>query len=93
MNNSVTFNSEDNTYIFNCPQCYNLVQVSKAETNCLIFRHGIYKQNFTQINPHLPKTECDKLVELDLIYGCGKPFKLIRNSTNEIDRVEICEYI
>ena len=28
-----------------------------------------------------------------LIYGCSKPFRLVKNSTNEISFVEICDYI
>tara|TARA_Y100000389_G_C17384562_1_gene476280 strand:+ start:961 stop:1242 length:282 start_codon:yes stop_codon:yes gene_type:complete len=93
MNNLVIFNESDNTYTFECPYCNEMIQVSKDHTNCLIFRHGVLKENFTQIDPHLPKTECDRLVELNLIYGCGKPFKLVRNSENIIDRVEVCDYI
>ena len=93
MNNSVIFNKSDNTYIFTCPSCNEMIQVSKNDTNCLIFRHGVLKTDFTQINPHLSKTECDKMFYQNLIYGCGKPFKLIKNLENTIDKVEVCDYI
>ena len=93
MEKPVNYNASENIYIFNCPHCDGLIEVCKDQTNCLIFRHGYLKENNTQINPHLCKEECDRLFNENLIYGCGKPFKLVRNSSNEIDKVEICDYI
>jgi hypothetical protein len=49
------------------------------------------KLDYTQIPPHLSKVECDKLIEGDKIYGCGKPFKLVMIE-NEWKPV-ICDYI
>ena len=77
----------DNFYIFQCPHCQIYIEVHKNETNCKIFRCGIYKSNNQPINPHSPKTVCDELKEKDLIHGCGKPF--IFKDTY----VEECEYI
>ena len=57
-----------------CPHCNEYLIIEKV--NCAIFRHGVVKTTMRQINPHLSKPECDKLKDLDLIYGCGKPFKL-----------------
>ena len=93
MNNSINYNKKDNTYTFNCPHCSLMIQVDKNQANCLIFRHGILKNKLTQIDPHLPKKDCDYLFDQDLIYGCSKPFRLVKNSTNEISFVEICDYI
>ena len=72
-----------------CPHCNEYVIIEQI--NCAIFRHGIMKINLVQINPHLSKYECDKLKEQDLIYGCGKPFKII-NENNAWICIE-CEYI
>jgi len=47
------------------------------EINCAIFRCGIYKNNYSQVNPHATKEQCDKLAQDGLIYGCGKPFKVV----------------
>lgn len=58
-----------------CVHCGEYVIIEQI--NCAIFRHGVLKSNLVQINPHLPKLECDKLKEQDLIYGCGKPFKIV----------------
>ena len=93
MCNKVTYNTKDNTYLFKCPHCDLLILVNKLHTNCLIFRHGYLKENNTQIDPHLCKKECDRIFNEDLIYGCGKPFRLIVNNSNEINKVEICDYI
>jgi hypothetical protein len=72
-----------------CPHCGEYVIIEQI--NCAIFRHGVMKNNLVQINPHLAKNECDKLKELDLIYGCGKPFKVILQDNQWIG-IE-CDYI
>ena len=67
-------------------QCLHCgISIEVVEVNCSIFRCGIYKHNFQQIHPHLPKEECDLIV--DKIYGCGKPFKYVNQ------RLEKCDYI
>jgi hypothetical protein len=72
-------------FIINCPHCHEYIEI--VEINCSIFRHGVYKTNYQQINPHLPKAECDRLQQNDLIFGCGKPFIIREN------KAEICDYI
>ncbi len=52
-----------NTIIINCPHCNEEVLIFSYEINCGIlredpediFRHGVFKSNMCQINPHLPK--------------------------------------
>lgn len=73
-----------------CPHCNEYIIIEQI--NCAIFRHGIYKDNYSQINPHLPKNDCDKLKNENLIYGCGKPFKIEKND-NGVFIAVICEYI
>lgn len=80
---------DNNLLIFNCPHCKQQIIVKLEETNCKIFRHGVMKINFEQINPHATKELCDSLVERDLIYGCGKPFKI----SDDLLKVETCDYI
>lgn len=77
--------------LFTCPHCEMHIQVLKKEFNCKIFRCGIYKNNFKQINPHMKKEKCEELVKNNLIYGCGKPFKIIINE-NKLQVVK-CDYI
>jgi hypothetical protein len=72
-----------------CPHCNNHVLIEQL--NCKIFRHGIFKCNNIQINPHSTKEECEYYIKNDLIYGCGKPFIIIENN-NEL-KTEICEFI
>ena len=76
--------------ILECPHCKDNIVVNINEINCKIFRHGIYKDSFKQIDPHLDKENCDKLFNDNKIYGCGKPFELVEHK-NSFIAVE-CEY-
>lgn len=84
-----------NTIIINCPHCNEEVLIFSYEINCGIFRHGVFKENMQQIDPHLPEVYCNRLIEEDKIFGCGKPFKINRDIINNkiVYRVEICDYI
>jgi hypothetical protein len=82
----------ENKYItFECPHCNQIIQVFVKEFNCKIFRHGVYKKNLKQIDPHLKKNECENLLNEGLIYGCGKPFEIIIN--NNQYKIDKCDYI
>ena len=82
---------ENDYIIIECPNCEKFVFIFKTDLNCLIFRHGVYKNNMENIDPHLNKTECDRLFNEELIYGCSKPFKLEKNDDKYI--ATICDYI
>jgi hypothetical protein len=73
-----------------CPHCNCYVEI--LELNCKIFRHGIYKKNYQQINPHTSKIECDKLLLNNEIYGCGKPFYIIEKQNNIYESIK-CDYL
>ena len=75
--------------IFKCPHCKEYIIIEKL--NCGIFRHGIFVSNDEQINPHENKDLCDYYFSHNLIYGCGKPFQIIKNGDKFI--IQICEYI
>jgi len=75
--------------VIECPHCNEPILIEQL--NCKIFRHGVFKLTNQQINPHLSKDKCDELILNNLIYGCGKPFKIITNDDNF--KVEICDYI
>jgi hypothetical protein len=77
--------------VVECPHCKHYIYVFSNELNCHIFRHGIFKNNFQQIDPHLSKEKCDYLFKSGLIYGCGKPFKIIKENDNY--KAIICDYI
>ena len=76
--------------IVQCPHCKCYIEI--IELNCRIFRCGILKTDFSQINPHLPKTECDAMKKENKIYGCGKPFRIFQNESHALC-VEKCDYI
>jgi hypothetical protein len=71
-----TLTIDGDYFLFKCPHCKVSGLVHKDETNCQIFRCGILKHNYEQINPHTPKQECDDLFEQNRIYGCGKPYMI-----------------
>jgi hypothetical protein len=76
--------------ICNCPYPDCNIPIEIIEINCAIFRCGIYKDydNYgKQINPHLSKEDCDILKQSDKIWGCGRPFKLIKK--NDEKQVEL----
>jgi hypothetical protein len=66
-----------------CPHCN--ISIIVEEVRCGIFRCGIYKDTFKQVDPHLSKEECDKLG--DTIYGCGKPFQIKNNEVMKCDYI------
>ena len=71
-----------------CPHCKEYIIIEQL--NCGIFRHGVLK-NGRQMEPHAPKQMCDHYIENKLIYGCGKPFRII--CKDKKFEIEICEYI
>jgi hypothetical protein len=56
---------------------------------CGIFRHGYKRTTMKQIDPHAKESYINKLKEKGLLIGCGKPFKINKN-TLEIKK---CGYI
>lgn len=76
--------------ILKCPHCFDYFIIYKNELNCRIIRHAIYKSNYEQIDPHLCKIECDRLLQENLIYGCGKPCEIIEKN-NQYECI-ICIY-
>jgi len=83
----------DVEYCLMCPHCMAAMFILKSEINCNVFRHGVYKDTMNQIDPHTPKNICDKLSADNAIFGCGKPFTVLYNTTVGAWRAEICDYI
>ena len=77
-------------FVVECPHCKNPVLIEKL--NCAIFRHGSLKTDGQQIDPHASKELCDYYIEKNLINGCGKPFKVIKDVDNNYVAI-VCEYI
>jgi len=72
-----------------CPNCQQFVEI--LQINCAIFRHGIFKISGQQMDPHTPKPQCDQYIQDELIYGCGKPFRVVVKDDQLF--AEICDYI
>ena len=81
----------EDSIVVQCPHCKLMIQVLKKDFNCKIFRHGMYRNNYRQIDPHLSKILCDALKERNLIYGCGKPYEL--QLINGKWTAVVCNYI
>ena len=77
--------------VLNCPHCQDFIIVNESQINCSIFRHAVYKNTMQQISPHESKINCDKLIETNSVYGCAKPFKVIKEKNKYI--TIICDYI
>lgn len=96
-------NSSEN--IIQCPHCQEYIII--LELNCKIFRHGIFKKTGEQIDPHSTKEDCERFVQENQIYGCGKPFRIVvlekdddyENKDDDYEKdkdkllVEKCDYI
>ena len=81
---------EKNEFIVKCPHCDQFIIIEKL--NCCIFRHAIYINTQKQINPHTPQDICEQLIKDNLIFGCGKPFRIIICDDDKLT-TEICDYI
>ena len=82
---------KDDYIVFPCPHCQELTLVFKNDINCGIFRHAVYKENLSQVNPHLPKKLCEYLAKNKLVFGCSKPIRIIENRGEYI--VSKCDYM
>jgi hypothetical protein len=78
-------------FVVECPHCKEFILIQ--ELNSCIFRHGIFKDTGYQINSHSNKYLCDYYVSSGKIYGCGKPFQIILDTTGKFEKVVICDYI
>ena len=79
-------------FLFVCPHCRGSVQVMHDQLCCHIFRHGALKTNGQQMNPHAPESECSQLERDHLIWGCGKPFRVVYDAGG-VPMAVACDYI
>ena len=82
---------EEDFYFFKCPHCLDEIIVHNQELNCRIFRHAIMKDTYIQVDPHLSKISCEKLIEENKVIGCGKPFEIIYTIKDGYIAV-VCDY-
>lgn len=76
--------------LLSCPHCQQLIEI--VAINCAIFRCGMYKATGEQLPPHLSRPDCDRVVAENLIYGCGRPFRVIQGEDQTWMAV-VCDYI
>jgi hypothetical protein len=66
--------SIDGIFLFACPHCGGAVEVSRADLNCRVFRHGTNVISGHPINPHTSEAECEQLRASGQVRGCARPF-------------------
>ena len=64
----------------------------RAELNCCIFRHAVFKDTMQPIHPHAPREVCEKLVADGAVIGCAAPFRVVTQADGAFVAVP-CEYI
>lgn len=74
-NSTVIHDAQGDIFYFPCPHCSMMCQVPRNEIRCTIFRHAVFKKDFSFVPPHASKATCDKWIEDDIVYGCARPFK------------------
>jgi hypothetical protein len=77
----------DTNFTALCPNCNTWILIEQI--NCAIFRHGVNRFTGMQMPPHLEKEHCDKLIEMGVLFGCGKPFRLVPNPKYDPTRTVI----
>lgn len=84
--------TQTSNIIVECPHCAVPVIITKIA--CGIFRHGTFKskKKAKQINPHATQAQCEFYVKKDLIYGCAKPFRVVKSDSGNYV-AEPCDYI
>lgn len=84
----------DGIILLKCPNCGNFFITAENDINCAIYRHAALKSNMEQIDPHMSKDDCDKLIKEGLVYGCAKPFKIIKKESLDFPYEAVkCDYI
>jgi len=73
-----------------CPHCDGIAEIESV--NCAIFRHATFKGTNQPIPPHSPLHDCERFLRESMVYGCTKPFRLVKNANNEYDAIK-CDYI
>jgi hypothetical protein len=85
-NNGNMNNNRKDPLVLECPHCGGSIVILAIK--CAIFRHGTFKKNGRQIPPHTKKELCEEYVAKDMIWGCGKPFRIVNQS-----EAVACDYI
>jgi hypothetical protein len=91
MNMTVDWQNHKTLHVV-CPHCGAEIEVSPFSLNCAIFRHGALIDTLEPIDPHAPRELCEWFVENRLIYGCGKPFTIMRDASGVVSAIK-CGYV
>ena len=82
---------DNDMLIYPCPHCGLLCTTAIKELACHIFRHGYDVVRKSQIPPHASLLECDKFANTKGVFGCCRPYKIIKK--NQYYYADVCDYI
>ena len=80
----------DEIIITPCPHCFEEVLVYLNNVNCGMFRHAVFISSGELIPSNFTKEVCERLIEEEKVYGCGKLFQIIFQEDGKL-RAEICD--
>ena len=63
--------------LVNCPHCQLPIQIMSNEINCAIFRHGTFKVNGKQMDPHTLKIYAIDMQKTVKFMGVVNHLKLV----------------
>ena len=70
-----------------CPHCGLLAHVRSGEADKGVLYHGIIKKNGHRLANNLPADWYQYIRDNDIVYGCAKPFILVRKSSIQYEAV------
>ncbi len=93
------------TVAVQCPHCVaageeeykTWILVDRRDFNCKIFRHGFMRFPYEKAGmmvpmpPHASKKLCDDLAAKNMIIGCGKPYRVVKQEGKVT--AEVCGYV
>jgi hypothetical protein len=73
--------------VVHCPHCGLPAPVTAADIDKGALYHGTLKKNGRRLRDRVPAEWVQYLYDNDMIYGCGKPFFVIRKSSIQFEAV------
>ena len=73
--------------VVHCPHCRLPASITSQEIDAGAIYHGVMKKNGHKIQKRIPPEWVQYLKSNDLIYGCGKPFMVLRKSSVQFEAV------
>ena len=73
--------------VVHCPHCGLPAPVTATDIDNGAIYHGTLKKNGRQLRDRVPADWVQYLRDNDMIYGCGKPFLVVRKSSIQFEAI------